>query len=68
MVSGKKRAGNRLSVISAALFGTMALLLQVEARLALPPLLARRMQLATLVLTYGLLALCINAVPGATIH
>ena len=68
-MSEKGRARNRLrsGIIFVVICGLMALLL-VEARLALPTLLSRLMQLAIVVLTYGLLAIWIHTDPGATIR
>ena len=70
IVSEKRRARNRLrsEAIFGVIFGMMALLLLVEARLALPTPLARLMQFAIVVLTYGLLAIWIHTDPGATIR
>ena len=67
-MSVKKRASDRLRawIIFAAIFGLAALLLLVEARLALPAGLSRLAQLAIVALAYGLLAIWINADPGAT--
>ncbi|MBL7200971.1 MAG: hypothetical protein ISS56_12560 [Anaerolineae bacterium] len=69
-MSEKRRASNRLRVwvTFGVIFGMMALLLLVEARLALPTVLSRLMQFAIVVLTYGLLAIWINADAGATIR
>ena len=68
-MSEKGRARNRLrsGIIFVVICGLMALLL-VEARLALPTLLSRLMQLAIVVLTYGLLAIWIHTDPGAKIR
>ncbi|MBN1136484.1 MAG: hypothetical protein JXM73_07855 [Anaerolineae bacterium] len=67
MMPKKKRASTwlRTRLIPAAIVGTMALLLLVEARLTLPAALSKLMQLAIVVLVYGLLAIWINADPGA---
>jgi hypothetical protein len=69
-MSGKRRACDRLRawIIFAAIFGMTALLLLVEARLALPAVLSKLMQLAIVALAYGLLAIWINIDPGATIR
>jgi len=65
---GQTRKGLPPAILFGLISGMMALLLLVEARLALPASLSRLMQFAIVVLTYGLLAIWINIDPGATIR
>lgn len=69
MLPERRRGKGLRSVLTFALImGIMVVLLLIEVKLALRPPLDRVMQLATVVLTYGLLAIWIHMDPGATIR